>query len=54
MAILPCFFEQKTAYEIPFNRHFYVFEAPRSLHEIDEELKGVTARIMAMLEGLAE
>ena len=27
---------------------------PRSLHEIDAELKGVTARIMAMLEGLAE
>ena len=44
----------KVGYEIPFNRHFYVFEPPRSLHEIDEELKGVTARIMAMLEGLAE
>jgi hypothetical protein len=26
----------------------------RSLHEIDEELKGVTANIMRMLEGLAE
>jgi hypothetical protein len=25
-----------------------------SLHEIDEELKGVTANIMRMLEGLAE
>ena len=24
------------------------------LHEIDEELKGVTANIMRMLEGLAE
>ena len=44
----------KVGYEIPFNRHFYVFEPPRSLHEIDEDLKGVTARIMAMLEGLAE
>jgi type I restriction enzyme M protein len=44
----------KVGYEIPFNRHFYVFEPPRSLHEIDEELKGVTANIMAMLEGLAE
>jgi len=44
----------KVGYEIPFNRHFYVFKAPRSLHEIDEELKGVTSRIMAMLEGLAE
>lgn len=48
------FDKSKVGYEIPFNRHFYVFEPPRSLHEIDEDLKGVTARIMAMLEGLAE
>ena len=46
--------KSKVGYEIPFNRHFYVFEPPRSLHEIDEDLKGVTDRIMAMLEGLAE
>lgn len=46
--------KSKVGYEIPFNRHFYVFEPPRSLHEIDEDLKGVTARIMAMLEDLAE
>ncbi|MGN6706682.1 MAG: type I restriction-modification system subunit M [Rhodanobacter sp.] len=44
----------KIGYEIPFNRHFYVFEPPRDLHEIDEELKGVSARIMAMLGELAE
>lgn len=48
------FDKSKVGYEIPFNRHFYVFEPPRSLHEIDEDLKGVTARIMTMLEGLAE
>jgi type I restriction enzyme M protein len=46
--------KSKVGYEVPFNRHFYVFEPPRCLHEIDEDLKGVTARIMAMLEGLAE
>ncbi|MDD5295480.1 MAG: class I SAM-dependent DNA methyltransferase [Rhodocyclaceae bacterium] len=46
--------KSKVGYEIPFNRHFYVFEPPRSLHEIDEDLKAVTARVMAMLEGLAE
>jgi type I restriction enzyme M protein len=46
--------KSKVGYEIPFNRHFYVFEPPRSLHEIDEDLKGVTANIMRMLEGLAE
>jgi type I restriction enzyme M protein len=44
----------KVGYEIPFNRHFYVFKPPRSLEEIDAELRGVTAKIMTMLEGLAE
>lgn len=46
--------KSKVGYEIPFNRHFYVFEPPRSLHAIDEELKAVSANIMAMLERLAE
>ena len=46
--------KSKVGYEIPFNRHFYVFESPRDLHAIDEELKGVTATIMKMLEELAE
>jgi len=46
--------KSKVGYEIPFNRHFYVFEPPRSLHTIDEELKTVTACIMKMLEELAE
>jgi len=42
----------KVGYEIPFNRHFYVFEPPRPLEEIDAELKQVTDRIKAMIEGL--
>lgn len=46
--------KSKVGYEIPFSRHFYVFEPPRSLHEIDEELKAVSANIMKMLEELAE
>ncbi|MBU9491770.1 type I restriction-modification system subunit M [Burkholderia multivorans] len=46
--------KSKVGYEIPFNRHFYVFEPPRDLHTIDEELKAVSARIMKMLEELAE
>lgn len=44
----------KVGYEIPFNRHFYVFEPPRELAEIDADLKVVTGRIMQMLGGLAE
>lgn len=46
--------KSKIGYEIPFNRHFYVFEPPRSLHAIDEELKGVTTNILRMIEELAE
>ncbi len=44
----------KVGYEIPFNRHFYVFNPPRALAEIDAELKGVTERIMGMLGGLTQ
>jgi type I restriction enzyme M protein len=43
----------KVGYEIPFNRQFYVFEAPRPLGEIDAELKLVTDRIKTMIEELA-
>jgi type I restriction enzyme M protein len=42
----------KVGYEIPFNRHFYVFKPPRPLAEIDAELKGVTDRILTMIGGL--
>ena len=42
----------KIGYEIPFNRHFYVFEPPRPLAEIDADLAQVTARIQTMLKGL--
>ena len=40
----------KIGYEIPFNRHFYVFEPPRPLAEIDADLQQVTDRIKAMIE----
>lgn len=43
----------RVGYEIPFNRHFYVFQPPRPLSEIDAELKGVTDRIVAMIGGLS-
>jgi type I restriction enzyme M protein len=39
----------KVGYEIPFNRHFYVFRPPRLLSEIDADLKTVTGRIVAMI-----
>ncbi|MHB8787467.1 MAG: type I restriction-modification system subunit M [Thauera sp.] len=43
----------KVGYEIPFNRHFYVFEPPRPLAEIDADLKRSMDRIKQMIEGLA-
>jgi len=43
----------KVGYEIPFNRHFYVFKPPRPLAEIDAELKGVTDRILGLIAGLS-
>ena len=44
----------KIGYEIPFNRHFYVFNPPRALTEIDADLKGVTDRILTMIGGLTK
>ncbi len=36
-------------YEIPFNRHFYQYEPPRDLVEIDADLEVLSGEIMAML-----
>jgi type I restriction enzyme M protein len=44
----------KVGYEIPFNRHFYVFQPPRPLDEIDAELKACTDRILDMIGGLTK
>lgn len=37
-------------YEIPFNRHFYVYEPPRALEAIDADLDAVSADIMKLLQ----
>ncbi|GHA98827.1 N-6 DNA methylase [Shewanella indica] len=36
-------------YEIPFNRHFYQYQPPRSLQEIDADLDTVAKEIMKLL-----
>ena len=36
-------------YEIPFNRHFYQYQPPRDLVEIDADLDKVSAEIMELL-----
>ncbi len=37
------------SYEIPFNRHFYVYTPPRDLVKIDADLDAVSAEIMDLL-----
>jgi len=39
----------KVGYEIPLNRHFYVYQPPRPLEEIEADIKSLEADIMAML-----
>jgi type I restriction enzyme M protein len=39
-------------YEIPFNRHFYQYELPRSLKEIDADLDVLSRDIMEMLQAV--
>jgi type I restriction enzyme M protein len=39
----------KIGYEIPFNRHFYVYEPSRPLDEIEADIKDLERDILAML-----
>ena len=39
----------KVGYEIPINRHFYVYEPPRPLAEIEADIKILEGDILAML-----
>jgi type I restriction enzyme M protein len=41
--------KDKVGYEINFNRHFYKYALPRSLEEIDADLKGAEDAILRLL-----
>jgi type I restriction enzyme M protein len=43
------FDKTKVGYEIPLNRHFYVYQPPRALDEIEYDIKSLETDIMAML-----
>lgn len=43
------FDKTKVGYEIPLNRHFYVYQPPRPLDEIENDIKSLESDIMAML-----
>ncbi|MBN1379411.1 MAG: SAM-dependent DNA methyltransferase [Gammaproteobacteria bacterium] len=40
----------KIGYEIPLNRHFYVYEPPRPLEEIEKDIKELEGEILALLK----
>ena len=44
----------KVGYEIPINRHFYVYKPPRPLPEIEKEIAGLEREITNLLGGLRE
>ena len=39
----------RVGYEIPFNRHFYQYEPPRRMEEIEADIEGLEKEIMEML-----
>ena len=42
----------KVGYEIPINRHFYVYRRPRSLDQIEADITRLEAEIAGLLTGL--
>ena len=42
----------KVGYEIPINRHFYVYEPPRELNKIETDIEKVENEILGMLKEL--
>ena len=44
----------KIGYEIPLTRHFYTYEPPRPVAEIDAEIKQLEAEIRALLDEVTE
>ncbi|WP_211317159.1 hypothetical protein [Jannaschia seohaensis] len=48
------FDKTKVGYEIPINRHFYVYKPPRPLDEIEADITGLEGEIAGLLEGLVK
>lgn len=42
----------KVGYEIPINRHFYVYKPPRRLDEIEADITALEGKIAGLLKGL--
>lgn len=44
----------KTGYEIPFTRHFYKYQPPREIKDIDDDIRKVAREITKLLEDSAK
>lgn len=44
----------KVGYEIPINRHFYVYKPPRPLQDIKRDIETLESEIAGLLKGLVE
>ena len=44
----------RIGYEIPLARHFYTYEPPRPLEEIDAEIKALEGEIQELLSVVTE
>ena len=44
----------KIGYEIPINRHFYVYKPPRPLEEIEADIQSLEGEIAGLLQGLVK
>jgi type I restriction enzyme M protein len=44
----------KVGYEIPINRHFYVYKPPRPLAKIEVDIAALEGEIAGLLKGLVE
>lgn len=42
----------KVGYEIPINRHFYVYQPPRPLEDIEADITALEGEIAGLLKGL--
>jgi type I restriction enzyme M protein len=47
------FSKTKVGYEIAINRHFYVYQPPRDLAEIEQDMKELEGKILQMLKEVA-
>ncbi|RPD49863.1 SAM-dependent DNA methyltransferase [Hymenobacter sediminis] len=49
----PDYTKTKLGYEIPVSRHFYTYEPPRELSDIEADIKGLEGEILDMLKEVA-